>query len=187
MSKCCQWIRRLKDSRQATYLHERNVGISIIIQNNEVTFVRICFSFYTAFVHVGLNIEYNASCFSLFRLYKFSSFSNNCHLCAYHHSSAVNTSYYFVHLVWLTSCDSIMPVIPVLNFSISNKQKSILICVGFIYQLNKTRPKVKYWRCKDRTCSVYIHTDKNNHCLHLTAPESIEVNAFKENVKKTDR
>jgi hypothetical protein len=85
-----------------------------------------------------------------------------------------------------------MSVTPVLGFSTSNKQKSILICEGFIYQLNKTRPKVKYWRCKDRLCSAYIHTDQNNqylgksgdHCSHLPAPESIEVSVFKENVKK---
>jgi hypothetical protein len=85
-----------------------------------------------------------------------------------------------------------MSTSPVISFSTSNKQKSILICEGFIYQLNKTRPKVKYWRCKDRLCSAYIHTDQNNqylgksgdHCSHLPAPESIEVSVFKENVKK---
>jgi hypothetical protein len=32
---------RVKDCRQGTYGHERNVGISIIIQNNEVAFCRI--------------------------------------------------------------------------------------------------------------------------------------------------
>jgi hypothetical protein len=84
-----------------------------------------------------------------------------------------------------------MSTIPVLNFSISNKRKPILICDGFIYQLNKNRPKIKYWRCKDRMCSAYIHTDGNDqyigksgaHDSHLPTPESIEVTVFKEKVK----
>ncbi len=85
-----------------------------------------------------------------------------------------------------------MSTAPVLNFSTSNKRKPIVIYDGFIYQLNKTRPKIKYWRCKDRTCSAYIHTDHNgqymgksgDHESHLPVPESIEVTVFKEKVKE---
>lgn len=85
-----------------------------------------------------------------------------------------------------------MSAIPVITFSISNKGKSILICEGYTYQLNKIRPKAKYWRCKDRTCSSYIHTDQNNqyigqsgdHGSHLPTPEGIEVSLFKEKVRE---
>ena len=85
-----------------------------------------------------------------------------------------------------------MSTIPAISFSISNKGKSILICEGYIYQLNKIRPKAKYWRCKDRMCSSYIHTDQNDqyvgrsgdHGSHLPTPESIEVALFKEKVKE---
>ena len=85
-----------------------------------------------------------------------------------------------------------MSATPVINFSTSNKRKSILICDGFIYQLNKTRSTTKYWRCKDRLCSAYIHTDQNDkymgksggHDSHLPIPESIEVTVFKEKVKE---
>jgi hypothetical protein len=81
---------------------------------------------------------------------------------------------------------------PVLSFSTSNKRNPILICDGFIYLLNRTRPKVKYWRCKDRICSAYIHTDHNNqykgksgdHNSHLPIPEGIEVAIFKHKVKE---
>ena len=81
---------------------------------------------------------------------------------------------------------------PVISFSTSNKRSPVLICDGFIYQLNRTRPKTKYWRCKDRACSAYIHTDHNNlfvgksgdHDSHLPVPEGIEVATFKEKVKE---
>jgi hypothetical protein len=85
-----------------------------------------------------------------------------------------------------------MSATPVISFSTSNKRKSMLICDGFIYQLNRTRPKIKYWRCKDRLCSAYIHTDQNDqyigqsgdHSFHLPIPEFIEVTAFKKKVKE---
>ncbi len=107
-------------------------------------------------------------------------------------TSTIDAPFYFVHLVWLTSCVSIMSATPVISFSTSNKGKSILICEGFIYQLNRTRKKAKYWRCKDRMCSAYIHTDQNNqyigksgdHGSHLPIPESIEVTVFKAKVKE---
>ena len=84
-----------------------------------------------------------------------------------------------------------MSNIPVISFSTSNKGKPILICDGYIYQLNKIRPKIKYWRCKNRICSAYIRTDKNHqymgksgdHNSHLPIPETIEVSAFKGKVK----
>ena len=85
-----------------------------------------------------------------------------------------------------------MSTVPSLSFSTSNKRKPILICDGFIFQLNRTRPKLKYWRCKDRNCSAYIHTNHNNqyvgksgdHNFHLPVPEQVEVATFKEKVKE---
>ncbi|CAM4966397.1 unnamed protein product [Rotaria socialis] len=85
-----------------------------------------------------------------------------------------------------------MSTVPSLSFSTSNKRKPILICDGFIFQLNRTRPKLKYWRCKDRTCSAYIHTNHKNqyvgksgdHNVHLPVPEQVEVAMFKEKVKE---
>ncbi|CAF1554974.1 unnamed protein product [Rotaria sp. Silwood1] len=85
-----------------------------------------------------------------------------------------------------------MSTVPSLSFSTSNKRKPILICDGFIFQLNRTRSKLKYWRCKDRTCSAYIHTNHNNqyvgksgdHNFHLPVPEQVEVAMFKEKVKE---
>ena len=84
-----------------------------------------------------------------------------------------------------------MSNIPVISFSTSNKGNPILISDGYIYQLNKIRPKIKYWRCKNRMCSAYIHTDQNHqymgksggHDSHLPIPETIEVSVFKEKVK----
>ncbi|CAF4460280.1 unnamed protein product [Rotaria socialis] len=85
-----------------------------------------------------------------------------------------------------------MSTVPSLSFSTSNKRKPILICDGFSFQLNRTRPKLKYWRCKDRTCSAYIHTNHKNqyvgksgdHNVHLPVPEQVEVAMFKEKVKE---
>lgn len=85
-----------------------------------------------------------------------------------------------------------MSAAPNLIFSTSNKRKPILICDGFIFQLNRTGSKLKYWRCKDRTCSAYIHTNHNDqyvgksgeHVSHLPVPEQIEITMFKDKVKE---
>lgn len=86
----------------------------------------------------------------------------------------------------------IMPSTPALTFSTSNKHNQILICDGFVYHLNRTRPKMKYWRCKVRTCSAYIHTDHNDQYLgksgehdgHLPNPENIEIASFRHKLKE---
>ena len=61
-----------------------------------------------------------------------------------------------------------------------------------IYQLNKSCPKVRYWRCENRLCSAVLHTDANDqfkalkgdHSSHLSSPEHIEILNFKANVKE---
>ena len=48
--------------------------------------------------------------------------------------------------------------------------------------LNKNRDKVKYWRCRDWSCTAFIHTDgKDNYKAHyeshdgyLPSPEQIQ-------------
>ncbi|CAF4431060.1 unnamed protein product, partial [Rotaria sp. Silwood2] len=54
------------------------------------------------------------------------------------------------------------------------------------------RGKVKYWRCEDRSCSSFVHTDANDnykahsgtHDGHLPSPDRIELLEFKKNVKE---
>ena len=48
--------------------------------------------------------------------------------------------------------------------------------------LNKNRDKVKYWRCRDWSCTAFVHTDgKDNYKAHyeshdgyLPSPEQIQ-------------
>ena len=50
------------------------------------------------------------------------------------------------------------------------------------YTLNKDRDKVKYWRCRDWSCTAFVHTDgKDNYQAHygshdgyLPSPEQIQ-------------
>lgn len=52
---------------------------------------------------------------------------------------------------------------------------------------------MKYWRCEERTCSAYVHTDGNvnykahtgTHNGHLSSRERIELLEFKRKVKET--
>ncbi|CAF3627904.1 unnamed protein product [Rotaria sp. Silwood1] len=81
---------------------------------------------------------------------------------------------------------------PIITFSQSNKGKRVIICDGFVYQLNKSCPEVKYWRCENRLCSAVLHTDANDqfkarkgdHSSHLPSPEHIEILNFNANVKE---
>jgi hypothetical protein len=80
---------------------------------------------------------------------------------------------------------------PVLEFSVSSRGKPVLLCNGFIFNLNKKHQHVKYWRCEVRSCAVSIQTDDNDvykamkgqHDIHLPAPERIELLGFKQKVK----
>ena len=78
-----------------------------------------------------------------------------------------------------------------LSFSVTTKGKRVLLYEGYIYTLNRDRGKVKYWRCEDRTCSAFVHTDENDcykthsgsHDRHLPSPERVELLEFKRKVK----
>ncbi|CAM4946602.1 unnamed protein product [Rotaria socialis] len=74
----------------------------------------------------------------------------------------------------------------------SNKGKRVLVCDGYVYHLNKSCSKVKYWRCENRLCAAVIHTDindqfkvrKGDHSSHLSSPEHIEILSLKSNIKQ---
>ena len=80
---------------------------------------------------------------------------------------------------------------PLVGFSVSSKGKQVLLCDGFIFNLNKKNANVKYWRCEIRSCAVSIQTDENDmfkamkgqHDGHLPDPERIELLEFKQKVK----
>ncbi|CAF4485167.1 unnamed protein product, partial [Rotaria sp. Silwood2] len=79
-----------------------------------------------------------------------------------------------------------------LEFRITTKGKRLLLYNGYAYTLNKDRGKAKYWRCEDRYCSAFVHTDANDnykthsgtHDGHLPSPDRIELLEFKKNVKE---
>ncbi|CAF4589173.1 unnamed protein product, partial [Rotaria socialis] len=81
---------------------------------------------------------------------------------------------------------------PIITFSQSNKGKRVLVCDGYVYHLNKSCSKVKYWRCENRLCAAVIHTDindqfkvrKGDHSSHLSSPEHIEILSLKSNIKQ---
>lgn len=78
-----------------------------------------------------------------------------------------------------------------LSTVVSQKGKQIVVLDSFLYKLNKTTTKVKYYRCDDRHCGVTLHTDRNDvlikvngdHC-HPPEPEKIEVRTFKQTLKE---
>ncbi|CAF1550417.1 unnamed protein product, partial [Adineta ricciae] len=80
----------------------------------------------------------------------------------------------------------------VLTFGYSTKSKPTVCFDGYVYTLNKDRGTVKYWRCEDRSCSAFLHTDGNNkykahtgtHVGHLPSPERVELMALSRKVKE---
>jgi hypothetical protein len=78
-----------------------------------------------------------------------------------------------------------------IEFITSNKGKPLLVLDSYVYQLNKSTAKVKYWSCEVKGCFAAVHTDSNNqflkkrgeHEAHLPSPESIEVRKLKKLVK----
>lgn len=80
----------------------------------------------------------------------------------------------------------------ILKFSQTTKGRRVVLYDGYIYTLNQNRGKVKYWRCEDRTCSAFLHTDGNDnfkahsgtHDGHLPSPERIELLELKRKVKE---
>ena len=80
----------------------------------------------------------------------------------------------------------------VLTFGYSTKSKPTVCFDGYIYTLNKDRGTVKYWRCEDRSCSAFLHTDGNDkykahtgtHAGHLPSPERVELMTLSRKVKE---
>jgi hypothetical protein len=77
-----------------------------------------------------------------------------------------------------------------ISFTKSNREKSLLVRLGYIYRLKKTTTKVKYWTCQSSTCTAGIHTDKSDEFIkstgkhrHLSAPEHVELRDPKNKVK----
>ena len=69
-----------------------------------------------------------------------------------------------------------------LECSTTTNGKRLLLFGGYTYMLNKNRDKVKYWRCRDWSCTAFVHTDgKDNYKAHyeshdgyLPSPEQIQ-------------
>ena len=54
-----------------------------------------------------------------------------------------------------------------LECSTTTRGKRLLLFGGYTYTLNKDRGKVKYWRCRDWSCTAFVHTDgKDNYKAH---------------------
>jgi hypothetical protein len=77
------------------------------------------------------------------------------------------------------------------EFSTTSKGKRLLIINGNAYTLNKDRGSVKYWRCKERTCSATVNTDANDQIVshssdhnHFSTPEHIELLPFRHEVNR---
>src|ERR1700722_10375328 len=70
-----------------------------------------------------------------------------------------------------------------IEFITSNKGKPLLVLDSYVYELNKSTTKVKYWKCEVKFCSATVYTDAHDqflkksgqHDTHLPSPESIEV------------
>ena len=79
-----------------------------------------------------------------------------------------------------------------LEFSTTTKGRRLLLFDGYINTLNKDHGKIKYWRCRHRSCTVFVHTDGNDnykvhsgsHGDHLSSPEQIQLLKFKKQVKE---
>ena len=69
-----------------------------------------------------------------------------------------------------------------LKCNTTTKGKRLLLFGGYTYTLNKDRGKVKYWRCRDWSCTAFVHTDgKDNYKAHygshdgyVPSPEQIQ-------------
>ena len=85
----------------------------------------------------------------------------------------------------------VMATPPLVELYVSSKGKPVLLCKGFVFNLNKRHERVKCWRCAVRSCAVSIQTDENDvqkvmkgqHDLHLPDPERIAVIGFKQKVR----
>ena len=52
-----------------------------------------------------------------------------------------------------------------IEFISSNKGKPLLVLDSYVYQLNKSTIKKKYWKCEVKYCTATVHTDANDQFL----------------------
>ena len=78
-----------------------------------------------------------------------------------------------------------------ISFIKSQKGCPMLIMNNYIFKYNKTVGETKYYRCKNTSCSVTLHTDLNDVMSKFTGehshppePEEIQIRKFKEAVKQ---
>jgi hypothetical protein len=78
-----------------------------------------------------------------------------------------------------------------LSFTTSNRGKRMLVYSGYVYRLQKSTIKVKYWVCQTNSCAAHVHTNTTDHFIkangqhrHLPAPERIELRDLKNKVKE---
>ncbi|UJR36469.1 hypothetical protein I4U23_029193 [Adineta vaga] len=78
-----------------------------------------------------------------------------------------------------------------ISFRNSQKGCPMLIKNNYIFKYNKTVGETKYYRCKNTSCSVTLHTDLNDvmskftgEHSHLPEREEIQIRKFKKAVKQ---
>jgi hypothetical protein len=57
---------------------------------------------------------------------------------------------------------------PEIVFISSNKDKRLISINDYVYQHNKSTPKVSYWTCEEKTCRAGIHLDSNDRFIKFT-------------------
>jgi hypothetical protein len=57
---------------------------------------------------------------------------------------------------------------PEVIFISSNQNKRLVLISGYVYQHNKSLPKVSYWICERKSCWAGIHLDKNDRFIKFT-------------------
>lgn len=80
---------------------------------------------------------------------------------------------------------------PTISFLTSNKNKMLLSIDGYVYQKNKTTPKVSYWICENKTCRAGVHLNSDDKFIkftkyshnHMPVPERSEVRKVMANIK----
>lgn len=78
-----------------------------------------------------------------------------------------------------------------IEFISSNKGKPLLVLDMYVYQLNKSTTKKKYWKCEVKYCPATVHTNINDQFVrkgdqehtHLSSPEHVQIRQLKGRVK----
>ncbi|CAF1436350.1 unnamed protein product, partial [Rotaria magnacalcarata] len=82
---------------------------------------------------------------------------------------------------FVTLTSEIQAKFPSISFINSNKGKPLLVADDYIFKLNKTTTRTKYWIRTINGCTAKVHTDLNNGLMktvgyhsHLRAKEKRE-------------